>query len=88
MSEKLPYMKNKNKLLSAQLTKLTMRVFILILSNGSLLLNQLLDRDITIYTTNTTVFNITRKIKATIILLGGRYNPQFHLLVEPLPKIT
>jgi len=55
-------------------------------SNSSLLLNQLLDRDITIYTTNTTVFNITRKIKATIILLGGRYNPSISSLSGTLTE--
>lgn len=51
-----------------------------------MLLNQLLDRDITIYTTNTTVFNITRKIKATIILLGGRYNPSISSLSGTLTE--
>ncbi|MCV3327758.1 DeoR/GlpR family DNA-binding transcription regulator [Pediococcus ethanolidurans] len=55
-------------------------------SNNSLLLNQLLDRNITIYTTNTTVFNITREIKASVILLGGLYNPAISSLSGTLTE--
>lgn len=55
-------------------------------STSSLLLNQLLDRDITIYTTNTTIFNISGEIKATVILLGGHYNPKISSLSGTLTE--
>ncbi|MFX3616462.1 MAG: glucose PTS transporter subunit IIA [Sporolactobacillus sp.] len=43
-------------------------------SNSALLLTRLLDKPITIYTTNTMIFNITRHVEAIVVLLGGRYN--------------
>lgn len=55
-------------------------------SSNSLLLDQLLDRNITIYTTNTTIFNITREIKAAVILLGGLYNPAISSLSGTLTE--
>mgnify|MGYP003365346943 CR=1 FL=1 len=55
-------------------------------SNNALLLNQLLDRNITIYTTNTIIFNINWKFKASVILLGGRYDPEISSLSGTLTE--
>ncbi|AVK61415.1 DeoR/GlpR transcriptional regulator [Lactobacillus sp. CBA3605] len=55
-------------------------------SNCALLLNDLLDRNITIYTTNTTIFNVTREFNATIILLGGRYTSSISSLSGTLTE--
>jgi len=45
-------------------------------SNSALLLERLLPRHLTIYTTNTAVFTVTKEIVATIVTLGGCYNPE------------
>lgn len=55
-------------------------------SNSALLLNRLLDKLITIYTTNTTIFSVTRDIEATVVLLGGRYNPAISSLSGTLTE--
>ncbi|CAJ1180352.1 Glucitol operon repressor [Companilactobacillus paralimentarius] len=45
-------------------------------SNGSILLNQLIHKKITIYTTNTNVFRQSMEnLKAELIVIGGSYNP-------------
>jgi DeoR family fructose operon transcriptional repressor len=45
-------------------------------SNSALLLERLLSRHITIYTTNTAVFSVTKELVATVFILGGRYTPE------------
>lgn len=45
-------------------------------SNSALLLERLLHRHLTIYTTNTAVFTVTKEIVATVVILGGRYTPE------------
>lgn len=55
-------------------------------STSALLINCLLDRDITIYTTNTAVLNIAGDINATIIVLGGRYNSRISSLSGTLTE--
>jgi len=45
-------------------------------SNGSLLLNRLIHKEITIYTTNTNIFRQSvENFKAELIIVGGSYNP-------------
>ncbi|KRL14521.1 DeoR/GlpR family DNA-binding transcription regulator [Schleiferilactobacillus perolens] len=55
-------------------------------SNCTFLLNQLLGRQVTIYTTNTAVLSITGAIEADIILLGGQYNPAISSLSGALTE--
>lgn len=45
-------------------------------SNGSILLDKLIHKNITIYTTNTSIFRQNLdKINADIVVIGGNYNP-------------
>lgn len=53
-------------------------------SSCSILLKRILHKKITIYTTNTNVFNISTEVEAEIILIGGRYNPLISSLSGPL----
>lgn len=53
-------------------------------STCTTLLNKIINRKITIITTNTSVFNIQHEMEAEIILLGGRYNPIISSLNGPL----
>lgn len=53
-------------------------------STCTALLNKILNRKITIVTTNTSVFSIQQETQAEIILLGGRYNPVISSLNGPL----
>lgn len=50
----------------------------------SALLNKIINKKITIITSNTSVFSINKKINATIILLGGTFNPEISSLNGPL----
>lgn len=53
-------------------------------STCTALLNKILDKKITIITTNTSVFSIQNETQAEILLLGGRYNPVISSLNGPL----
>lgn len=45
-------------------------------SNGSILLDKIIQKDITIYTTNTNIFRqVLDNVNAEIIVIGGSYNP-------------
>ncbi|MGM0216150.1 DeoR/GlpR family DNA-binding transcription regulator [Enterococcus sp. AZ109] len=53
-------------------------------STCTALLNRILDKRISIVTTNASVFTIQHETQAEIILLGGRYNPIISSLNGPL----
>lgn len=53
-------------------------------SSCTALLNRILDKKISIVTTNTGVFTIQNETQAEIILLGGRYNPMISSINGPL----
>ncbi|BDR55925.1 DeoR/GlpR family DNA-binding transcription regulator [Xylocopilactobacillus apis] len=55
-------------------------------STCSLLLREIVSKKITIYTTSTSVFNISQEISAQIILTGGSYNPLISSLSGPLTE--
>ncbi|WP_172453438.1 DeoR/GlpR family DNA-binding transcription regulator [Listeria ivanovii] len=53
-------------------------------STCTALLNKILNKKISIFTTNTSVFNISTEIKAEITILGGRYSPFISSINGPL----
>ncbi|GAA0341938.1 DeoR family transcriptional regulator [Oceanobacillus oncorhynchi subsp. incaldanensis] len=53
-------------------------------STCTALLNKILDKKISIITTNASVLGISQEIQAEIIVLGGRYNPNISSLNGPL----
>ncbi|MFT8323243.1 MAG: DeoR/GlpR family DNA-binding transcription regulator [Bacillus sp. (in: firmicutes)] len=53
-------------------------------SSCSLLLGRILNKKITVYTTNTNIFSVSGEIAAEIILIGGHYNPIISSLSGPL----
>ncbi|MFC6181806.1 DeoR/GlpR family DNA-binding transcription regulator [Lactiplantibacillus daowaiensis] len=57
-------------------------------SNGTLLLKRLLDRPVTIYTTNTTIFSVNTPIQAKVMMLGGQYIPSISSLSGTLTENT
>lgn len=57
-------------------------------STCSALFKKIVDKRITIYTTNTDIFGITGDISAEIITLGGQYNPINSSVSGPLTEIN
>ncbi|ESV55237.1 transcriptional regulator [Streptococcus agalactiae LMG 14747] len=57
-------------------------------STCSALFKKIVDKRITIYTTNTDIFGITSDISAEIITLGGQYNPINSSVSGPLTEIN
>ncbi|WP_228474965.1 DeoR/GlpR family DNA-binding transcription regulator [Listeria welshimeri] len=53
-------------------------------STCTALLNKILNKKISIFTTNTSIFNISTEIKAEITILGGRYSPFISSINGPL----
>lgn len=53
-------------------------------STCTALLNKILNKKISIITTNTSIFTIHQETQAEVILLGGRYNPVISSLNGPL----
>ncbi|MBC1482070.1 DeoR/GlpR transcriptional regulator [Listeria sp. FSL L7-1485] len=53
-------------------------------STCTALLNKILDKKISIFTTNTSIFNISTEIRAEITILGGRYSPFISSINGPL----
>ncbi|MDY4761761.1 DeoR/GlpR family DNA-binding transcription regulator [Streptococcus thoraltensis] len=57
-------------------------------STCSLLFKKIIDKKITIYTTNTDIFSINSGIAAEIITLGGQYNPINSSVSGPLTEMN
>lgn len=55
-------------------------------STCTLILKKILDKKITIYTTNTDIFSINESIIADIFLIGGKYNPITSSLTGPFTE--
>ncbi|EAF7771983.1 DeoR/GlpR transcriptional regulator, partial [Listeria monocytogenes] len=53
-------------------------------STCTALLNKILNKKINIFTTNTSIFNISTEIKAEITILGGRFSPLISSINGPL----
>jgi len=80
------YSKEKEKI-AALAAELINDGDVIYLDSGSTctaLMNKILDKKITIVTTNTSIFSIQNETQAEILLLGGRYNPVISSLNGPL----
>lgn len=55
-------------------------------STCTLILDKILDKKVTIYTSNTNLFSINREIAANIFVLGGKFNPITSSLSGPFTE--
>lgn len=55
-------------------------------STCTLILDKILDKKVTIYTSNTNLFSINREIAADIFVLGGKFNPITSSLSGPFTE--